>query len=117
MLRVGTVEHDDAVDAAETEHEDEVDGGGDKGLQDRRLRRTWGICTRGAGKVYKARYQLYRSQILQVNNYSLELGSIGKLSPRSTHCTPLHRFGIQIRKAGKKNLATTTLEKVKMRSA
>ena len=68
MLRVGTVEHDDAVDAAETEHEDEVDGGGDEGLQDRRLRRTWGICTRRAGKVYKARYQLYRSQILQVNS-------------------------------------------------
>ena len=83
MLRVGTVEHDDAVDAAETEHEDEVDGGGDEGLQDRRLRRTWGICTRRAGKVYKARYQLYRSQILQ------EKICVGNLSSRSTQCTPL----------------------------
>ena len=28
---------------------------------------TWGICTRRAGKLYKARSRLYRSQILQVN--------------------------------------------------
>ena len=27
----------------------------------------WGICTRRAGKLYKARSRLYRSQILQVN--------------------------------------------------
>ena len=34
---------------------------------------TWGICTRRAGKLYKARFQVYRSQILQVNSkYSLE---------------------------------------------
>ena len=29
--------------------------------------KTWGICTRRAGKLYKARSWLYRSQILQVN--------------------------------------------------
>ena len=28
---------------------------------------TWGICTRRASKLYKARSRLYRSQILQVN--------------------------------------------------
>ena len=28
---------------------------------------TWGICTRRAGKLYKARSRLYRSQFLQVN--------------------------------------------------
>ena len=28
---------------------------------------TWGICTRRAGNLYKARSRLYRSQILQVN--------------------------------------------------
>ena len=27
----------------------------------------WGICTRRAGKLYKARSRLYRIQILQVN--------------------------------------------------
>ena len=32
-----------------------------------RSRGTWGICTRRAGKLYKARYQLYLSQILQEN--------------------------------------------------
>ena len=30
---------------------------------------TWGICTRRAGKLYKARSRLYRSQILQINTY------------------------------------------------
>ena len=29
--------------------------------------RTWGICTRRAGKLCKARSRLYRNQILQVN--------------------------------------------------
>ena len=32
-----------------------------------RLSATWGICTRRAGKLNRARSQLYRSQILQVN--------------------------------------------------
>ena len=32
-----------------------------------RSARTWEICTRRAGKLYKARSRLYRSQILQVN--------------------------------------------------
>ena len=32
-----------------------------------RPHRTWGICTRRAGKLNKARYRLYRSQILQEN--------------------------------------------------
>ena len=37
--------------------------------------RTWWICTQRAGKLYKARSRLYRSQILQVNptsKYSCE---------------------------------------------
>ena len=46
-------------------------GGPGQWLQTRgRLRlscRTWGICTRRAGKLYRARSRLYRSQILQVN--------------------------------------------------
>ena len=59
------------------------------------------VCTRRAGKLYKARSRLYRSQILQVNtrwNWGLfekrlrEKVLVGKLSPRSTQCTPLHRF-------------------------
>ena len=29
--------------------------------------KTWAICTRRAGKLYKARSRLYRSQIVQVN--------------------------------------------------
>ena len=29
---------------------------------------TWAICPRRAGKLYKARSRLYRSQSLQVNN-------------------------------------------------
>ena len=38
----------------------------------RRLR-TWTICTQRAGKLYRARSRLYRSQILQVNGkYSCE---------------------------------------------
>ena len=43
-------------------------------LRDKRRRKegtttgsTWGICTRRAGKLYKARSRLYRSQILQQN--------------------------------------------------
>ena len=35
----------------------------------------------------------------------------GKLSPRSTQCTPLHCFGIHNRKLGKKDLAKTTPKK------
>ena len=59
---------------------------------------TWRICTRRAGKLYKARSRLYRSQFLQLNSkYLLES------SRRDLHnallCTV---FGIQIRKAGKK---------------
>ena len=34
---------------------------------DRPSWKTWGICTQRAGKLYKARSRLYRSQILQVN--------------------------------------------------
>ena len=30
-------------------------------------RRTWGICTRRAGKLYRARSRLYRRRFLQVN--------------------------------------------------
>ena len=44
---------------------------------------------------------------------------VGKLSPRSTQCTPLHRFGIESPKPGKpwgeKNLAKTTPKKEKRR--
>ena len=34
--------------------------------------------------------------------FARELLCVGKLSPRSTQCTPLHRFGIHNRKMGKK---------------
>ena len=34
-----------------------------------RMRITWGICTRRAGKLYKARSRRYRSQILRVNTH------------------------------------------------
>ena len=40
---------------------------------------------------------------------------VGKLSPRSTQCTPLHRFGIHWRKMGKKGLAKTTPKRKKPR--
>ena len=59
--------------------------------------RTWGICTnnntRRAGKLYKPRSPLYRSQkILDVCQILQEnMRCFGKLSPRSTQCTPLHR--------------------------
>ena len=43
---------------------------------------TWGICTRRAGKLYKALSRLYRSQFCK----SI---LVGKLSPRSTQCTVL----------------------------
>ena len=39
-------------------------------VQERRLaapKKTWGICTRRAGKLYRARSRLYRSQSLQPN--------------------------------------------------
>ena len=52
------------------------------------LRRVGFVGTR-AGKRYRARSRLYRSHILQVNT------QWGELSPRSTQCTPLHRFGIE----------------------
>ena len=32
-------------------------------LRDRKVQNTWGICARRAGKLYKARSRLYRSQI------------------------------------------------------
>ena len=69
---------------------------------------TWGICTRRAGKLNKARYRLYRSQMLQVNmrwkalaeiytlhSFAQLLESIfhnrklGKIEPGQTS---LHRF-------------------------
>ena len=37
---------------------------------------TWGICARRAGKLYKARSRLYRSQILQVNTRRKALAEI-----------------------------------------
>ena len=58
---------------------------------------TWGICTRRAGKLYRARSRLYRSQILQVNptsKYSFES------SRRDLHntrlCTDLRSFRLNI---------------------
>ena len=41
-----------------------------------RMQPTWGICTRRAGKLYKARSRLYRSQILQVNTLWKALAEI-----------------------------------------
>ena len=40
---------------------------------------TWGICTRRAGNLYKARFRLYRSQILQVNTRWKALDEIYKI--------------------------------------
>ena len=51
---------------------------------------TWGICTRRAGKVYKARSRLYRSQILQVNLRGKALDEIYKI------CMLLHRSDLNI---------------------
>ena len=58
---------------------------------------TWGICTRRAGQLYRARSRLYRSQILQVNptsKYSFES------SRRDLHntrlCTDLRSFRLNI---------------------
>ena len=50
--------------------------------------RTWGICTRRAGKLYRARSRLSRS-LLQFNTGTKILVLIWKLSPRSTQYTPL----------------------------
>jgi hypothetical protein len=36
---------------------------------------------------------------------------VGKLSPKSTQCTPLHRFGIHWRKMGKKGPGQNNPEK------
>ena len=47
--------------------------------------RTWGICTRRAGKLFKARYQLYQSQTLQENDTKNALES----SRRDLHNAPL----------------------------
>ena len=64
-------------------------------------------------KLRGARSRLYRLRILHVNtrwnSYLFEkkiekrdMGrDVGKLSPRSTRCTPLHRFGIESQKPGK----------------
>ena len=54
------------------------------------------------GKLWEAGSRLYRSQILQVNTRWNKLSfrkedwekGHGKLSPRSTQCTPLHRSSI-----------------------
>ena len=35
------------------------------------------------------------------NNVHTQKALVGKLSPRSTQCTPLHRFGIESQKPGK----------------
>jgi len=45
---------------------------------------TWGICTRRAGKLYKARSRLYRSQILQVNTRWKALAEIYTMQPLCT---------------------------------
>ena len=37
---------------------------------------TWGICTLRAGKLYRARSRLYRSQILQLNTHVKTLAEI-----------------------------------------
>ena len=48
-------------------------------------------------------------------SYLFEKKIVGKLSPRSTQCTPLHRFGIHNRKLGKKEPGQNNPEKGKMR--
>ena len=51
---------------------------------------TWAICTRRAGKLYKARSRLYRSQSLQVNTRWKALDEIYKIY------VLLHRSGLNI---------------------
>ena len=43
------------------------------------ITKTWGICTRIAGKLYKARSRLHRSRILQVNTRWEALGETYKI--------------------------------------
>ena len=50
-------------------------------LHQRTVRDTWAICTRIAGKLYKARSRLYRSQILQVNTRWKALAEIYTMHP------------------------------------
>ena len=60
---------------------------------------------RRSGKLDRARSRLHRSQILQVNmRWNSYL--FRKLSPRSTKCTSLHRFGIESPKT-RKNMGKT----------
>ena len=51
--------------------------------------RTWGICTRRAGTLERARSRLYRSQILQVNNTKYALESSRRDLHNALLCTDL----------------------------
>ena len=52
----------------------------------KRMTRTWGICTRRAGKLYKARSRLYRSQLLQVN---MRWKALAEIYTMHSFCTVL----------------------------
>ena len=100
----------------------------DKNINDmtRKPRRT--ICTRRAGKLYKARSRLYRCQILQVNTRWKALAEIyaihsfapfletifekpGQKEPgQNTPLKRLHRFGTHNRKLREKEPGQNNLE-------
>ena len=61
----------------------------------KRMTRTWGICTRRAGKLYKARSRLHRSQLLQVNTRwkaLAEIYTIHSFAPFSWNLVWLKRY-------------------------
>ena len=47
----------------------------------RRIPRTWEICTRRAGKLYRARYRRHRSRSLQLNTHLKALAEIYTIHP------------------------------------
>ena len=54
---------------------------------------TWGICTRRAGKLNRARSQLYRSQFLQVNTRWKALAEIYTMHSFAPFWNPLAKNG------------------------
>ena len=74
-------------------------------LLPRPLSATWGFCTRRAGKLYKVRSRLYRSQILQVHTRWKDLAEIYTMHSFAPFWNPLAKNG------EKKGLAKTTPKK------
>ena len=46
---------------------------------------TWGICTRRAGKLYRARYRRHRSRSLQLNTHLKALAEIYTIHSFAPH--------------------------------